>query len=129
MKGLLMAGALAFCASFAPLAVAADGCIRLPGSLMETSVSYIDEPGELRKFDDRLESLLRRCLAPVTPETQKAICANGKAAAEQAMRLIARMDEAAKRNALLASARLKSYKTSVALLEHMKKLSADKTCP
>jgi hypothetical protein len=103
-------------------------CTQLPTSLQNTSVSYINQSSELQKLDGQLDAHLQSCMGPVTPDNRKAICANGKLVAEQVLRVIARIDEAGRKNAFLSNAKMKSYKSGEALQGQMKKLAADKTC-
>lgn len=107
---------------------AGDACSHLPSSLQNVGVSYMSQSAELQKLDDQLEAYLQPCLQEVDSVNRKTICANGRVVAEQALRVVARIDEAGKKNAFLSNAKMKSYKTGVALLDHMKKLVADKTC-
>lgn len=109
-------------------ASAADVCAQLPASLQSVGVIHISQAAELQKLDEQLESHLLPCLVPITPDNRKAICAHGRVVAEQALRVVARIDDAGKKNAFLSNAKMKTYKTGVALLDHMKKLFADKTC-
>ena len=105
-----------------------DLCAQLPPSLQNVSVSYISQPSDLHKLDEQLEGHLQPCLAPLNAENRQAICTYGRIAAEQALRVVARIDEAGKKNPHLKNAKMKTYKTGVVLLDQMKKLSADKTC-
>ncbi len=118
----------AFAAVMPAQVLANEACVQLPVSLQTVGVSHISEMAELQRLDEQVESYLVPCMGPVRPENRKAICANGRVVAEQALRVVARIDEAGKKNAFLSNAKMKSYKTGVALLERMKKLSSDKTC-
>ena len=108
---------------------AAEPCVQLPSNLQSYPVGQISSASELQAFDDQLEPYMQRCLVNVTAENAKAICVQGRLAAEQALRVIGRIDTAGKHSALLAQAKLKSYKSAVSLLEKTKKLSADHICP
>ncbi len=126
MKSVLIAMVM-FCAGL-PVALAANTCAQLPSSLQNVSVNYINQVAELEKLDAQLEAHLQPCLQPINAENRKAVCTNGRMVAEQALRVMARVDEAGKKNALLANAKMRSYKTGVAVLEHMRKLAADRAC-
>ena len=110
-------------------AQASELCAPLPSSVQNVSVSYISESAELQKLDELLESHLQPCLQPPTPQNTKALCSHGRVLGEQVLRVVGRIDEAGKKNAFLSNVKMKSYKTASALLERMKKLSADKVCP
>ena len=116
---------VASCAS----ASAATGCVQLPLSVQNISVSYIQQAPELQKLDDLLEGYLRPCMEALVPENTKAICQNGRLVAEQVLRVHARVDAAGRHNAFLNNAKMKSYKTGAALLEQMKTLAAERSCP
>ena len=107
---------------------ASEVCTQLPLSVQNVSVSYIQQASELQKVDELLESYLRPCMEVLQPENTKAICHNGRLVAEQVLRVHARMDAAGKHNAFLSNAKMKSYKSGAALLEQMKKLSAERIC-
>lgn len=109
-------------------ALATENCSQLPDSLQTIAVNHINQNSELNSLDDKLDQYIKPCLATVTEQNKKAICANGRLAAEQALRVIARIDQAGSRNAFLANAKVKSYKTALNLLEHMQKLRANRTC-
>ncbi|MEK7344373.1 MAG: hypothetical protein AAB176_01660 [Pseudomonadota bacterium] len=109
-------------------ALASENCSQLPDALQAIPVMHISQSSELNSLDDKLDSYLRPCLSPVTEQNKKAICANGKLAGEQALRVIARLDHAGARNPFLAKAKVKSYATALKLLDHMKHLHADATC-
>lgn len=121
--GLLFAGAAASSAAFA-----GEVCTPLPSAVQSISVSYISQQSELQKLDEQLDAYLQPCLRPITPENRKTSCANGRVVAEQVLRVIGRIDEAGKKNTFLSNVKMKSYKTSNALLDYMKKAAADKTC-
>ena len=124
----MSAAALCFSALGCLSAAAEEVCEQLPASLQNISVSYISNNSELQNVDEKLSHYLRPCLAPLDAKTTKAICSNGKLAAEQALRVVARVDAAGKRNAFLSNAKMKSYKESVTLLDRMKSLVSDRTC-
>jgi hypothetical protein len=109
-------------------ALATENCSQLPDALQTIAVNHISQNSELNSLDDKLYQYIKPCLATVTEQNKKAICANGRLAAEQALRVIARIDQAGSRNAFLANAKVKSYKNAVALLDHTKKLRANRTC-
>lgn len=125
MKDLALAFSVLWCFS----ATAADLCKQLPSTLQNISVSYISKSSELQNVDDQLSHYLQPCLASLDSANTKAICSNAKLAAEQALRVIARVDAAGKHNAFLNNAKMKSYKEGVSLLERMKSLVADHSCP
>lgn len=108
---------------------AMEPCAQLPPNLQNLSVAQFTTAAELQSLDEQLEPYMQRCLVPVTTENAKSICAHGRLAAEQALRVIGRIDSAGRHSALLANAKLKSYKLAVALLERSKKLVADHACP
>jgi hypothetical protein len=108
---------------------AASLCAPLPAHVQEIGVSHISQGAELQKLDAQLEGFLQPCLETPDNRNTRAICTQGRVVAEQVLRVIARVDAAGKHNAFLANAKLKSYKTGVILLERMKQLSADRTCP
>jgi hypothetical protein len=110
------------------LAHAEEPCVQLPPSLQGTTVANIGKASELQAIDDQLETYLRRCMVDVKPQNNKAVCSNARLAAEQALRVIGRIDTAGRHNPVLADARLKSYKTATALLDRSKKLVADRIC-
>ena len=120
---------LGFFAVCVASAQAADVCAPLPSSVQNVSVSYISETAELQKLDELLDSHLQPCLQAPTPQNTKALCSHGRVVGEQVLRVIARIDEAGKKNAFLSNVKMKSYKTASGLLERMKKLGADKVCP
>lgn len=109
-------------------ALATENCSQLPDSLQTIPVNHISQTSELNSMDDKLDQYIKPCLANVTDQNKKAICSNGRLAAEQALRVIARIDQAGSRNAFLANAKVKSYKNALALLDHTKKLRANRTC-
>lgn len=120
--------ALASIAFLSPSAGASELCTQLPASLQQTGVAHITSAAELQALDDQIEPYMQRCLAPLNSDTAKAVCSHARLAAEQALRVIGRLDSAGKHNTFLANAKLKSYKSAVALLERSKKLAADRTC-
>lgn len=107
---------------------ASETCSQLPDALQTIAVNHISQNSELNSLDDKLDQYIKPCLATVTEQNKKAICANGRLAAEQALRVIARIDQAGSRNTFLANAKVKSYKNALALLDHTKKLRANRTC-
>jgi len=107
---------------------ASENCSQLPDALQTTPVNHISQNSELSSLDNKLDIYLKPCLAPVTEQNKKAICANGKLVAEQTLRVIARIDQAGLRNPFLANAKIRSYANGSALLDRMKKLRADGTC-
>lgn len=109
-------------------ALATENCSQLPDSLQTTPVNHISQNAELLSLDNQLDFYLKPCLLPVTEQNKKAICANGKLVAEQALRVVARIDQAGSRNAFLANAKIKSYKTALNLLDRTKQLRANSTC-
>ena len=109
-------------------AFAADHCSQLPDALQTTPVNHISQNSELLSLDNKLDVYLKPCLAPVSEQNKKAICANGKLVAEQALRVVARIDQAGLRNPFLANAKVRSYANGSILLERMKQLRANGTC-
>ncbi len=126
MKSVLVAIVMFFAGL--PAVLAANACVQLPSSLQNVSVNYISQAAELEKLDAQLHAHLQPCLQPIDADNRKAICANARMVAEQALRVMARVDEAGKKNAFLANAKMKSYKTGVAVLDYTKKLAADRAC-
>lgn len=108
--------------------VATEICTQLPDALQATPVIHISQNSELLSLDNKLDIYLKPCLVPVTEQNKKAICANGKLAAEQALRVVARIDQAGLRNPFLANAKIRSYANGSNLLERMKQLRANGTC-
>ena len=119
---------LAASMAFSLPAFAIENCSQLPDALQATPVNHISQNSELLSLDNRLDFYLKPCLAPVTEQNKKAICANGKLVAEQTLRVIARIDQAGLRNPFLANAKIRSYANGSNLLDRMKKLRADGTC-
>ena len=113
----------------APTSQAAELCTQLPASLQQIGVAHITTATELQALDDQIEPYMQRCLAPLNSDSIKALCSHARLAAEQALRVIGRVDTAGKHNAFLANAKLKSYKSAVAVLERSKKLVVDHACP
>jgi hypothetical protein len=109
-------------------ALASEKCAQLPDALQSTPVNHISQNSELLSLDNKLDVYLRPCLAPVTEQNKKAICAHGKLVAEQALRVVARIDQAGLRNPFLANAKIRSYANGSTLLERMKQLRANGTC-
>lgn len=110
------------------LAHAEEPCVQLPPSLQSVPVANISKASELQTIDEQLEAHLRRCMVDVKPQNSKAVCGNARLAAEQALRVIGRIDTASRHNPVLVDAKLKSYKTATALLDRSKKLVADRVC-
>ena len=121
---LVLAASMAFTLP----ALATENCAQLPDALQTTPVNHISQNSELLSLDNRLDIYLKPCLAPVTEQNKKAICANGKLVAEQTLRVIARIDQAGLRNPFLANAKVRSYANGSILLERMKQLRANGTC-
>jgi hypothetical protein len=109
-------------------ALATEMCSQLPDALQTTPVNHISQNSELLSLDNKLDMHLKPCLASVTEQNKKAICANGKLVAEQALRVVARIDQAGLSNSFLANAKIKSYKTALSLLDRTKQLRAKGTC-
>ena len=109
-------------------ALANEMCVQLPDALQTTPVNQISQNSELLSLDNKLDTYLKPCLAPVTEQNKKAICSNGKLVAEQALRVVARVDQAGLRNPFLANAKIRSYDNGSILLERMKQLRANGTC-
>ena len=109
-------------------ALASEICSQLPDALQTIPVNHISQNSELSSLDSKLDFYLKPCLAPVTEQNKKAICANGKLVAEQALRVVARLDQAGSRNPFLANAKVRSYNNGSILLERMKQLRANGTC-
>ena len=109
-------------------ALATEMCSQLPDALQTTPVNHISSNSELLSLDNKLDVFLKPCLSPVTEQNKKAICANGKLVAEQALRVVARIDQAGSRNPFLANAKIRSYANGSILLERMKQLRANGTC-
>ena len=121
---LVLAASMAFTLP----ALATENCAQLPDALQTTPVNHISQNSELLNLDNRLDIYLKPCLAPVTEQNKKAICANGKLVAEQTLRVIARIDQAGLRNPFLANAKIRSYANGSTLLERMRQLRANGTC-
>ena len=121
---LVLAASMAFTLP----ALAVDNCSQLPDALQATPVNHISQNSELSSLDNKLDIYLKPCLAPVTEQNKKAICAHGKLVAEQALRVVARIDQAGLRNPFLANAKIRSYANGSTLLERMKQLRANGTC-
>lgn len=109
-------------------ALAADHCFQLPDVLQSIPVNHISQNSELQSLDNKLDVHIKPCLSPVTEQNKKTICANGKLVAEQALRVVARIDQAGLRNPFLANAKIRSYATASLLLERMKQLRTNGTC-
>ncbi len=109
-------------------ALATENCSQLPDALQTTPVNHIQQNSELLSLDNKLDAYLKPCLAPVTEQNKKAICANGKLVAEQTLRVVARIDQAGLRNPFLANAKIKSYKSALSLLDRINQLRASGTC-
>jgi hypothetical protein len=109
-------------------ALATEMCSQLPDALQTTPVNHISQNTELLSLDNKLDVYLKPCLAPLTEQNKKAICANGKLVAEQTLRVVARIDQAGLRNPFLANAKIRSYANGSILLERMKQLRANGTC-
>lgn len=109
-------------------ASASELCSQLPDALQTTPVNHISQNNELLSLDNKLDIHLQPCLAKVTEQNKKSICANGRLVAEQALRVVARIDQAGSRNSFLANAKIKSYKTALSLLDRTKQLRANGTC-
>ena len=109
-------------------ALATEMCSQLPDALQTTPVNHISQNTELLSLDNKLDVYLKPCLAPLTEQNKKAICANGKLVAEQTLRVVARIDQAGLRNPFLANAKIRSYANGSTLLERMKQLRANGTC-
>jgi hypothetical protein len=109
-------------------ALSTENCSQLPDALQSTPVNHIQQNSELLSLDNKLDSYLKPCLAPVTEQNKKAICANGKLVAEQTLRVVARIDQAGLRNPFLANAKIRSYANGSTLLDRMKQLRANGTC-
>lgn len=124
IKSILLAAVMAITLP----ALATETCSQLPASLQTIGVNHISQNSELNSLDEKLVQYIKPCLASVTERNKKAICANGRLAAEQALRVIARIDQAGSRNAFLANAKVKSYKNALILLDRTKQLFADGTC-
>jgi len=79
-------------------ALAAENCAQLPDALQSIAVNHIAQNSELLSLDNKLDTYIKPCLSPVTEQNKKAICAHGKLVAEQALRVVARIDQAGSRN-------------------------------
>ena len=121
---LVLAASMAFTLP----ALASEMCSQLPDALQITPVNHISQNSELASLDNKLDVYLKPCLAPVTEQNKRAICANGKLVAEQTLRVVARIDQAGLRNPFLANAKIRSYANGSTLLERMKQLRANGTC-
>jgi hypothetical protein len=108
--------------------LASEICSQLPDALQATPVNHISQNSELSGLDNRLDTYLKPCLAPVTEQNKKSICANGRLVAEQTLRVVARIDQAGLRNPFLANSKVRSYNNGSILLERMKQLRANGTC-
>ncbi|WP_353237678.1 hypothetical protein [Limnohabitans sp.] len=109
-------------------ALATENCSQLPDALQTTPVNHISQNTELLSLDNKLDVYLKPCLAPLTEQNKRAICANGKLVAEQTLRVVARIDQAGLRNPFLANAKVKSYKSALNLLDRINQLRANGTC-
>ena len=109
-------------------ALATEICSQLPDSLQKIPVYHITQNSELLTLDNQLDFYLRPCSAQVTEQNKKAICANGKLVAEQALRVVARIDQAGSRNPFLTNAKIRSYANGSNLLERMRQLRTNGTC-
>jgi hypothetical protein len=109
-------------------ALATENCSQLPDALQTIPVNHISQSSELLSLDNKLDSYLKPCLAPVTEQNKKAICANDKIVAEQTLRVVARIDKAGLRNPFLANVKIKSYRNALILLDRTKQLRAKGTC-
>ncbi|MEY2659203.1 MAG: hypothetical protein RLZZ123_375 [Pseudomonadota bacterium] len=117
-------------ALFGSLSVAhANGlCETVPAKVQNINVSYIDQRDALQELDDQLLDIVNACLDISSPERKQAACKNGRVAAEQVLRVIGRIDQAAKHNDFLKTAKLKSYKLSVQLLERSREMERQPDC-
>jgi len=117
-------------ALFGSLSVAhASGlCEPVPTKVQNINVSYIDQRDALQDLDDQLLDIVNACLDISSPERKQAACKNGRVAAEQVLRVIGRIDQAAKHNDFLKTAKLKSYKLSVQLLERSREMERQPDC-
>lgn len=117
-------------ALFGSLSVAhANGlCEPVPTKVQNINVSYIDQRDALQDLDDQLLDIVNACLDISSPERKQAACKNGRVAAEQVLRVIGRIDQAAKHNDFLKTAKLKSYKLSVQLLERSREMERQPDC-
>ena len=117
-------------ALFGSLSVAhANGlCEQVPTKVQNINVSYIDQRDALQDLDDQLLDIVNACLDISSPERKQAACKNGRVAAEQVLRVIGRIDQAAKHNDFLKTAKLKSYKLSVQLLERSREMERQPDC-
>jgi hypothetical protein len=109
-------------------ALATEICSQLPDALQTTPVNHISQNSELLGLDNKLDIYLKPCLAPVTEQNKKAVCANGKLVAEQTLRVVARIDQAGLKNPFLANAKIRSYANASILLDRMKSLRTNGTC-
>ena len=103
-------------------------CEPVPAKVQNINVSYIDHRDALQELDDQLIEIVNACMDISTPDKKAAACKNGRLAAEQVLRVIGRMDQAAKHNDFLKNAKLKSYKLSVQLLDRSKDMERGPEC-
>jgi hypothetical protein len=103
-------------------------CEPVPAKVQNINVSYIDHRDALQELDDQLIEIVNACMDISTPDKKAAACKNGRLAAEQVLRVIGRMDQAAKHNDFLKNAKLKSYKLSVQLLDRSKDMERGPDC-
>ncbi len=113
---------------FAGAAWADPVCQWVPAKVQNINVSYIDQREALQDLDDQLIDIVQACLDISTPDKKKLACEKGRVVAEQVLRIIGRIDQAAKHNDFLKTAKLKSYKLSVGLLERSKEMEKGPEC-
>lgn len=109
-------------------AQAAALCASLPDNLSNVPVANISSLSELNRIDDRLVDALSPCLSPASADAIKAVCSFGEIAAQQTLRIVARIDTAGKRNEVLKNAKLKAYAFANRLLDDVERLRERKQC-
>ena len=103
-------------------------CEPVPAKVQNINVSYIEDRNVLQELDDQLIEIVNTCLDIGSAEQKMAACKNGRVTAEQVLRIIGRIDQAAKHNHFLKTAKLKSYKLSVQLLDRSKEMERGPEC-
>ena len=103
-------------------------CQWVPVKIQNINVSYIDQREALQDLDEQLIDIVQACLDISTPDKKRVACEKGRVVAEQVLRIIGRIDQAAKQNDFLKTAKLKSYKLSVALLERSREMEKGPDC-
>ena len=103
-------------------------CESLPERIQAVNVSYIDNAADMQHLDDALVEVVQTCMDISPPDKLQAACLHGRVTAEQVLRVIGRIDQAAKHNDFLKSVKLKSYKLSVGLLDRSRQMERSSAC-